>query len=300
MDNHLWGIDLGGTKIECVVVDSQTLEIKERQRIPTMGDQGYETVLHQIEKLIDQVSVSSGLKPKKIGIGTPGSINPDTRKLRNCNSVYLNGMTFQQDVQDLLGIPVSTSNDANCFVMSEYKLGVVSEQYPDASVVFGVIMGTGVGGGLVVNGDIINGRNGIGGEWGHNHLDDSGGMCYCGKMGCVEKVIAGPALEAYYKKLSGNSKKLKDIVSAYRDNIDDSAHKTMERLFYNFGKAISCIINVIDPDVIVIGGGVGNIDELYTEGVKAAEQFVFSDYIKTAFVKPKYGDSSGVLGAAFL
>ncbi len=300
MSDSLWGIDLGGTKIECVVIDPITLEIKERQRIPTMGDLGYDTVLQQIKKIVDQVSVSTGLKPDKIGIGTPGSTNPYTHKLRNCNSVYLNGQTFQKDVQALLGIPVTTSNDANCFAISEYKLGIVHDQYPDAKVVFGVIMGTGVGGGLIVNGEIIEGKNGIGGEWGHNHLDDSGGMCYCGKLGCVEKIIAGPSLESYYEKLSGSPKKLKDIVEAYRAKTDEHAHKTMQRLFYNFGRAISCIINVIDPDVIVIGGGVGNIDELYTEGVKAAEQFVFSDYIETAFVKPKHGDSSGVLGAAFL
>jgi fructokinase len=300
MADSLWGIDLGGTKIECVVIDKTTLEIKDRQRIPTLGHLGYDAVLQQVKKILDQVSESTGLKPQKIGIGTPGSTNPYTQKLRNCNSVYLNGQTFQKDVQSLLGIPVHTSNDANCFAMSEYKLGVIRDEYPDAKVVFGVIMGTGVGGGLVVNGEIVNGKNGIGGEWGHNHLDDSGGMCYCGRIGCVEKVIAGPSLETYYEKLSGNAKKLKDIVASYRDNSDEHAKKTMERLFNYFGKAISCIINVIDPDVIVIGGGVGNIDELYTEGVKAAEKYVFSDYIETAFVKPKYGDSSGVLGAAFL
>jgi predicted NBD/HSP70 family sugar kinase len=300
MSEFLWGIDLGGTKIECVVLDKQSLEIIERERIPTMGDSGYNTVLSQVQKLVNQVSVSVGHKPQRIGIGTPGSINPYTHKLRNCNSVYLNGQTFQKDLESLLGIPVATSNDANCFAYSEYKLGIVKDDFPDAKVVFGVIMGTGVGAGLIVNDQIVEGKNGIGGEWGHNYLDDSGGPCYCGKMGCVEKVIAGPALESYYSKISGESKKLKDIVTAYRSHNDEHATATMNRLFDYFGKAISCIINVVDPDVIVIGGGVGNIDELYTEGVAAAKKYVFSDYIETSFVKPKHGDSSGVLGAALL
>jgi predicted NBD/HSP70 family sugar kinase len=300
MSESLWGIDLGGTKIECVVLDKQSLEIKERQRIPTLGNEGYETVLQQIKKLVDQVSTKIGTRPERIGIGTPGSINPYTQQLRNCNSVYLNGQTFQKDVQQLLDVQVITSNDANCFALSEYNLGVIPEAYADAKVVFGVIMGTGVGGGLVVNGQIIHGANGIGGEWGHNYLDVSGGDCYCGKIGCVERVISGPALESYYASLSGSQKSLKDIVALYRASDDQHAHETMERLYLNFGKAISCIINIVDPDVIVIGGGVGNIDELYTKGVESAKKFIFSDYVNTQFIKPKYGDSSGVLGAAFL
>jgi len=300
MANYLWGIDLGGTKIECVVLDAGSLEINERQRIPTLGNEGYEVVLSQIKKLIDQVSESIGQKPTRIGIGTPGSINPYSHEFRNCNSVYLNGHTFLKDIQSLLGIPVMTTNDANCFAKSEYKLGVIKNKYPNAKTVFGVIMGTGVGGGLIVNGEIINGRNGIGGEWGHNFLDESGGACYCGNVGCVEKVISGPALESYYKRKSGNHKSLKEIVELYRNHSDPNADETMQRLFFYFSKAISQIINVVDPDVIVIGGGVGNIDELYTDGLKHLSQFVFSDYIETQFAKPMYGDSSGVLGAALL
>ena len=298
MSELLWGIDLGGTKIECVVLDPD-LNIVHRERIATKGEEGYQVVLTQIEKLISNVSSQVGSKPERIGIGTPGSINPFTKKLRNCNSVYLNGHTFKIDIEEKLGIPVKVTNDANCFAVSEYKLGVVKDDYPEARVVFGIIMGTGIGSGIVVNGKIVEGKNGIGGEWGHNFLDASGGACYCGKVGCVEKVISGPALEKYYTEITGNTLRLKEIVELYR-NGDKKAREVMQRLYTFFAKAVANVMNIIDPDVIVIGGGVGNIDELYTEGLQELNDHVFSDYISTPFVKPKYGDSSGVLGAALL
>ncbi len=298
MADLLWGIDLGGTKIECAVLDKD-YNILERERIPTMGDKGYEVVLDRIKMLVDQVAESLGEKPTKIGIGTPGSINPQTNNLRNCNSVYLNGHPFQRDIQKKLGIPVKVTNDANCFAVSEYKLGVIPEKYPEAKVVMGVIMGTGVGSGIIVHGNIIDGKNGIGGEWGHNYLDASGGDCYCGKVGCVEKVISGPSLESYYTSISGNKKKLSEIVELYRSG-DEKSSLVMDRLFEFFCKGISNIINVLDPDVIIIGGGLGNIDELYSEGLTRLDKYVFSDYVSTIFTKPKYGDSSGVLGASLL
>jgi len=300
-ERYLWGVDLGGTKIEAVVLDVENnYEILARERTETEGHLGYDKVLHNVASLINQISTKYHIPVGKIGIGTPGSINPHTGKLRNCNSIYLNGQPFHTDLEKILGHPVRMTNDANCFAISEYKLGVVQEKAKDAKSVFGVIMGTGVGSGIVINGHILEGRNGIGGEWGHNYLDTSGGKCYCGKVGCVETVIAGPSLERFYFEKTNHKKKLKSIVEDYRNKSDAAAVETMERLFYFFPKAISNIINVLDPDVVVVGGGLGNIDELYTEGIQKLNQFVFSDFIETKFLKPSFGDSSGVLGAALL
>jgi len=171
---------------------------------------------------------------------------------------------------------------------------------PNAEVVFGVIMGTGVGGGLVVRGKVISGRQGIGGEWGHNFLDESGGRCYCGQIGCVETIISGPALERFYENESGRRLPLKDIVSLAEIGTDAAATLTMNRLVTYFGKAIAVVINIVDPDIIIIGGGVGNIDLLYKEGVAEALQHIFNPRIDTIFIKPKLGDSAGVYGAALL
>jgi len=300
-ERYLWGIDLGGTKIEAIVLDAEdNYKILARERTETNGKLGYDTVLQNVCTLISNMSEKFQIPVLKIGIGTPGSINPYSNNLRNCNSIYLNGKPFHLDLEKKLGVPVKITNDANCFAISEYKLGIVKEQNIDAKVVFGIIMGTGVGSGVVVNGRIIEGKNGIGGEWGHNFLDESGGKCYCGKVGCVETILSGPSLERFYFEKTNQKKKLKNIVEDYRSKIDPIAIETMERLFYFFPKAVSNIINVIDPDVVIIGGGVSNIDELYTEGIKQLPKFVFSDYIETKFVKPSFGDSSGVLGSALL
>lgn len=179
-------------------------------------------------------------------------------------------------------------------------MGIIPTAMPGAKVVFGMIMGTGCGGGLVVDGKIISGRQGIGGEWGHNFLDESGGPCYCGKTGCVENVISGPALQKYYTQLTGRQVTMGDIVSNYRSGNDAAATGTMERLFHFFGRAVSVIINIVDPDAIVIGGGLGNIDELYNSGVNEVRKHVFNHRLDTQFFKPALGDSAGVFGAAYL
>lgn len=305
--NHLWGIDLGGTKIECAVISfdknltkENEFDIIHRERIPTESSKGYQHVINQVAKLVNQVAKELDYRPSKIGIGTPGTSEPSTGLMKNCNSTCLNGMPFLADLQKKLGMEIRMVNDANCFAIAETKLGVVQEESYNKDCVFGVIMGTGVGGGLVVHGKILNGAHGLGGEWGHNHLDDSGGACYCGRVGCTETIIAGPALEKYYESISHEKLGLKEIVQQYRAEQNRYAIQTMNRLFDMFGKGIARIINVIDPDIIVIGGGVGNIDELYTLGVKAAVPYVFNEEIKTKFVKPKLGDSAGVFGAALL
>lgn len=297
----LWGIDLGGTKIEGVILKSvENPEVLVRKRIPTEQPKGYEHILNQIKKLVDLLSKEIGSTPDKIGIGTPGTLDPKTQTLKNSNTTAFNGKPFKADLEKLLGMPIVMANDANCFALAEAKMGAVKSQNINADVVFGIIMGTGVGGGLVVNGKIVGGKHGIGGEWGHNHLDDSGGKCYCGKIGCVETIISGPFTQKYYATLNGEEKPLKEIVELYKAGTDPNATKTIDRLTHFFGKAISVVIDIVDPDVVVIGGGVGNIDYLYTDGVKSAKDFVFNDSLETIFLKPELGDSAGVFGAAML
>ncbi len=298
---HLWGIDLGGTKAEGVVLGPGGLsDILFRDRVPTGAENGYEHILSQINKLIVMMEGKMGYRPGRLGICTPGTLDPKLGTMKGCNSECMNGQSMKKDLEKMLGMEIFIANDANCFALAEARMGVVKEKFPSASVVFGVIMGTGVGGGLVVDGKVINGLHGIGGEWGHNFLDESGGPCYCGKSGCVEKVLSGPSLERYYQSVTGNKKSLKEIYALYKSG-DEVSTKTIQRMSYFFGKAISVIINIIDPDVIVIGGGVGNIDEIYSDGVESLKNFIFNNkVVETPIVKPMLGDSAGVFGAAYL
>ena len=298
--NPLFGIDLGGTKIEGVVLTSKTdPSVMARLRVPTESEGGYQHVIEQIAKVVAALEKETGAKAPYLGIGTPGTHDPIVNLHKNSNTTCLNGQPFKFDLAKRLGIEVRMANDANCFAAAEAHIGAVREHFPNgAEVVFGVIMGTGVGGGLVVNDKVINGRQGIGGEWGHNFLDGSGGACYCGRSGCVETIISGPSLERFYKSLTGNPLKLRDIFS--RLETDEAAQQTKARLVHYFGKAMGVIINILDPDVIVIGGGVGNISELYTEGVAEVAKNVFNNRLDTIFLKPKLGDSAGVFGAALL
>src|SRR5690606_10014549 len=268
-----------------------------RERISNEAFRWNEHLVSQIGKMLRMMSAQAGYTPSLIGIATPGTLDPQLGVMKNCNTTALNGKPLKTELENILGIEVHMANDANCFALAETRLGVVKEQFPDASVVFGVIMGTGVGGGLVVNGAVINGLQGIAGEWGHNFLDDSGGPCYCGKTGCVENVISGPALEKYYYNETGNKKPLKDIVALAESKVDPTAQRTMLRLIEFFGKALSVVINILDPDVIVIGGGVGNIDLLYDRGVDSVKKYVFNNRLDTPIVRPTLGDSAGVFGA---
>jgi predicted NBD/HSP70 family sugar kinase len=297
----IWGIDIGGTKIEGVILeDRDTPNVLKRLRIPTEAGKGYEHIIRQISNLVEVLTAETGIKPDRIGIGTPGTLEPSSQLMKNCNTTCLNGMPLKRDIERAISIPVTLANDANCFAIAEANLGIVKEKIPDAKVVFGVIMGTGVGGGLVVNGKIISGKQGIAGEWGHNFVDHSGGECYCGKFGCVERIISGPALEAFYENQMGIPLKMKDIVKKYHEGDDEVATKTIHRLLKFFGIALSNVINIVDPDAIVLGGGLGNIDLLYTEGVWEVEKNVFNNTLETTFLKPKLGDSAGVFGAALL
>lgn len=294
----LWGIDLGGTKMEGVVVDSRDMtRVLARRRLPTGKELGYDHILNQIQQLVEILSAETGLRPERLGMGTPGTEDPATQLHKNSNTTSLNGRPFRKDISRRLGIPVEVANDANCFALAETLWGAVHQAAPQARVAFGVIMGTGVGGGLVVDGRVINGRHGIAGEWGHNFLDASGGMCYCGRVGCVETLISGPALERYYHSLTGNARSLPEILTLPDD---PAANQTIERLLHFFGKAMAPLINILDPDAIVLGGGLGNIDLLYTRGVEEVAKYLFNPVLETPFLKPLLGDSAGVFGAALL
>jgi fructokinase len=300
MNEPLWGIDLGGTKVEGVIMAS-TGEAKPivRMRLDTESRLGYAHVIGQIKELVSRMKEASGLHPGRIGVGTPGVLDPVLKTMKNANSVVLNGKPLAGDLESALGIPVLLANDANCFALAETHWGIVRQKFPEAGMVFGVIMGTGVGGGIVVNGKIWNGKQGIAGEWGHNFLDESGGDCYCGKKGCVETILAGPALERYYEVISGRKLKLSEIVKREAQG-EPEAKQTIERLCHFFGKALSVVTDILDPDVIVIGGGVGNIQALYTEGVRSLSKHIFNNRLDVSIVAPLLGDSAGVFGAAAL
>ena len=300
MNEAIWGIDLGGTKIEGVILPSlNDPNPILRTRIDTEAQQGYAHIVDQIHKLVKQMESTSGFTPKSIGFGTPGVLDPILHTMKNCNSTNLNGQPLQKDLEEKLQLNVILANDANCFALAETHWGIVKQKAKDSKVVFGIIMGTGVGGGLVVDGHIWSGKHGIGGEWGHNFLDESGGPCYCGKTGCVETVISGPGTERYYQQLTGNKKRLKEIVELYKSN-DEAAMKTVDRLCFFFGKAASVITNMLDPDVIIVGGGVGNIDAIYTKGIESLRKHIFNNRLDVPVLKPSLGDSAGVFGAAAL
>ena len=283
---HLkWGIDLGGTKIECVALDGG--RPVARRRVPTEAERGYDHILRQIARVLDETSSEVGQKPFAIGIGTPGSTDPRTGLIRNANTTALIGRPLAEDLQTRLGMAVRVANDANCFALAEATLGAAKGY----RTVFGVILGTGVGGGLVVDGKVLGGASGIAGEWGHNVLEPGGELCYCGKRGCVETVLSGPALERWHERRAGSPCLLKDVGS-------DSP--TIDHLVEAFGRALSVVVNIFDPNAIVLGGGVSNVDRLYSDGAESLRGNVFHDDYHPVVLRPLLGDSAGVFGAAML
>ena len=292
------GIDIGGTKIEIVALDDQGVELL-RRRVPTpQGD--YAATLHAIEHLVHSAEAELGQRGS-VGIGTPGSISKATGLLKNSNSVHLNGKPVLQDLETLLQRELKISNDANCFALSEATDGAGA----GASVVFGVILGTGVGAGIVVNGKVLTGPNGIAGEWGHNPLpwpaaDELPGLeCYCGLQGCIETFLSGPGMAKQHQKETGEALSTKVIV-ARAEAGDKACVLSMQRYENRLARALAHVINILDPDVIVLGGGMSNIERLYTNVPQLWTGWVFSDRVETRLVKNKFGDSSGVRGAAWL
>ncbi|MBX9742440.1 MAG: ROK family protein [Chthoniobacterales bacterium] len=294
----LWGIDLGGTKIEGVIIDqSQPNKALHRLRLPTESAQGAQRVISQLQLLVTQLEQASGSRRAcKIGIGAPGVIDPSTGIFRDSNISCLNGRLLQKELSAALECEVLLANDANCFVLAEAFWGAAR----DHRVVMGLILGTGVGGGIVINGHLIPGLHGIAGEWGNNALCSEGGACYESKKGCNEMVLSGPALEQFYQNITGEKVALSEIVQRAAAG-EAAAQQTLERLQEKFAEAIASPINILDPDAIVIGGGVGNIDLLYEESTRSKiSRYVFHDDVKTQFLKPILGDSAGVFGAAML
>lgn len=295
-----WGVDLGGTKIEGVILD-ESLQPVIRHRIPTGQERGYGHILMQIKSLVETMAEKSGLDlPELIGIGTPGRADGGDGVISNSNTVCLNGMPLLRDLQEALRMEVQIENDANCFALAESMLGAGRDEMtrPGATA-FGIILGTGVGGGIVRDGRVVRGAHGIAGEWGHNLVPGEQAKCYCGRRGCVETVISGPALERHYALLSGRKASLKEIAAS--TGRDDFARQTIDRLVAKFGVAMAAVINILDPDIVIIGGGVGNIRQLYTPEARAAiAASVFNHSFDIPLLPPLLGDSAGVFGAALL
>lgn len=292
------GIDLGGTKIEAIALDETGQELIRKRVSTPAGD--YEKILHSIKQLIDDVETSTG-RQGSIGIGTPGALSPATGLLRNSNSVCMNYMPVKEDLETLLDRPITMANDANCFALSEATDGAAA----GANVVFGVIVGTGTGAGVVVHGKVLTGPNAIAGEWGHNPLpwpkDDErpGATCYCGKPGCIETFLSGPGMARDHYEHTGDKLSAEQIVQQSEQG-NEAAEHTLLRYEDRMARSLSHVINILDPDVIVLGGGMSNIQRLYTNVPAIWGQYVFSDKVFTRLVAPQYGDSSGVRGAAWL
>ena len=287
------GIDLGGTKTEGIVMD-EAGKILFRERRPTPQADGYDAILKNIHSIVGDLENKSG-QSCSVGIGTPGAISTRTGLLKNSNTQCLNGRPLQSDMEKILARPVRIANDANCFALSEALDGAGQ----GANVVFGVILGTGVGGGLVFHKALHEGLHHIAGEWGHNVLEPDGPSCYCGKRGCVETFLSGPGLARDYATQTGTTLDTRTIVMRASEG-DRQAEAAMQRYLDRFGRALAVVINILDPDVIVLGGGMSNIARLYTEGRQHLEHYVFNDELRTRILSHVHGDSSGVRGAARL
>lgn len=305
------GVDMGGTKIEAAVVrvDARGAEALSRERVPTEREAGYAHVLEQCAKAVALATAAAGIQEVlPIGVGMPGSVtyrNPDGSPsdvplVKNSNTLCLNGKPFRDDLAARLGAAVSFSNDANCFALAEACFGAAK----GSRLTFGVIMGTGTGGGIVIRQRdrtqlVWDGLQGIGGEWGHVTLDPvNGPLCYCGRRGCIEQYLSGPAIEARYRSLGGGALGLAQIAAAR--HTDAVAGQVLSETIKSFGRSLATVINILDPDVIVLGGGVSNLDMFYDEGVKELSHWVFNDAVETPVVRAALGDSAGVFGAAML
>jgi fructokinase len=296
---RLLGIDLGGTKIEGVVLDEDGQPIR-RLRVATERERGYEHILDRVAEVV------AALQPeapdcRTIGIGTPGSLSMRTGLLKNSNTTCLNGRALKDDLEARLGVPVRLENDANCFALAEAR-GGAGEGH---RVVFGVILGTGVGGGIVVDGRVLHGANAIAGEWGHNPLPLPGAedhplpLCYCGRRGCIETYLSGPGMSSDHAHVSGERLEAREIARRAGEG-DASCEATLARHERRLARSLATVINILDPDVIVLGGGLSNLGRLYERVPLLWGAHVFSDEVRTRLAAPVHGDSSGVRGAAWL
>lgn len=297
------GVDLGGTKIEAMALDEDGT-VLARQRVPTpAGD--YAATVQAVAALVSQLEAQLG-RQGTVGVATPGAIAPGTGRLKNANSVCLNGQPLQADLEAALARPLRLANDADCFALSEASDGAAA----GAAVVFGVIIGTGTGGGVVVHGQLLQGANAIAGEWGHNPLpwpqagESPGPACYCGKRGCIETFLSGPGLAHDHFQVTAETLTAQAIVARAQSG-DEPAQATLARYAGRLARALASVINVLDPEVIVLGGGLSNIEHLYTAVPALWGEYIFSagvagEPVRTRLLPPLHGDSSGVRGAAWL
>lgn len=317
------GVDLGGTKTEVVLLRSwagtSRYEVLERERVPTPQAEGYLAIVENTAALVERTIAAAGRSPLElpVGVGMPGSVTRREGLVKNSNTVCLNGRPFRQDLEKRLGRGVAFENDANCFALAEARFGAGSEHRE--GVVFGVILGTGVGGGLVLFGRPWAGPQNLGGEWGHHAvgpwlrwdraaLASAGrthglglserGPCYCGKTGCLELYLSGPAVERDYERRSGQRWPLARI--AAERGADEHARAAIGELIEAFGRGLGNLISILDPSAVVLGGGVSNLDFLYTDGVASVARYVFNDELTTPILRHTLGDSAGVIGAALL
>ena len=292
------GVDFGGTKIEAAALGADG-GVAVRRRTPNPGD--YDSALRAVVDLIAAVEAEAGGGPARIGVGLPGSLSPRTGLMRNANSVWLNGKPFRQDLERALGREIRLENDANCFALSEAVDGAAR----GADVVFGVIIGTGCGGGVVVRGRTVEGRNHIGGEWGHTPLpwpsaEERGAhQCWCGRTDCLETWVSGTAFCQDYARATGETLTGDAIIARMRDG-EAEARAAFDRYVDRLGRSLAVIGDILDPDVIVLGGGMSNTDELYEAVPPVMARYLFSDVFETKILKALHGDSSGVRGAAWL
>jgi fructokinase len=292
-DSPCIGIDLGGTKIEGVVLDATGTALM-RERVPTEQERGYEHIVRRVAELVTRLRRCAP-QAEWVGIGTPGSLSPRDETLKNSNTTCLNGRPLRRDLAAAIGLPVRMENDANCFAVAEAVHGAGRGH----RVVFGVILGTGVGGGLVVDGVPWSGPNHIAGEWGHHRIDPQGAVCYCGQRGCVETLLCGPALTRAYAA-SGGARLEPTAIAGRAANGDPAARAVFDAYLDCFGRALANLINILDPDVVVLGGGLSKLDALYDRGRAAVARYVFNDELRTPIVRNALGDSAGVIGAALL
>jgi fructokinase len=291
------GVDFGGTKIEVAALDREG-HFLARTRAPNPGR--YDAAIETICSLVSDIEVQLG-RSGTVGVGAPGSISLRSRTMRNANSIWLNGRSFREDLAAALNREIRVANDANCLALSEASDGATH----GAAVTFAIILGTGCGGGLTVDGKLIEGANRIGGEWGHTPLpwvsagEAQGPLCWCGKRGCLETWISGAGFARDYREATNADLAAKDIIAAARSG-DAPATAAFERYIDRLGRAIAVVCNIIDPEVIVLGGGLSNVPEIYQRTPEVVARYVFSDEWRTRIVPARWGDASGVRGAARL
>jgi fructokinase len=293
------GIDLGGTKTEVILIDPHG-SVQYRRRIPTArhadAQVEYDSIVEALSALVaDTLKHCPDAAGCTVGVGIPGAINARTGLVQNANTTSLIGRPLQKDLEQRLGRPIGMDNDANCFTIAEVRQGAGLGY----GMVFGIIMGTGCGGGLSIDGRLHRGRHLIAGEWGHFSVDPNGALCYCGNSGCVETKISGGGVERHYQHRYGHRLTMLQITQGYRDG-DPKCQAVFEQFLEDYGRCLGGLISLLDPDAVVLGGGLSNIAELYTLGLERVQRYAFHDHIQTPILKNRLGDSAGVFGAAWI